>query len=106
VTGGTLAGTTATATITPGQTTTLTFINDPTTAIVPPAAPPPVQFFPASPPPPAAAPPPPPPLAAPPVTAAAPGAPVIPESESVALLAVGLATVGGLAVLRRRWPIV
>jgi hypothetical protein len=101
VTGGTLSGNTATATITAGQTTTLTFVNDPVTVILPPPPflpPPPLQFIPPPPPPLL----PPPPMAPPSAAAAAPGVPVIPESDSVTLLAIGLAAIGGFAVLRRR----
>jgi hypothetical protein len=102
VTGGTLSGQTATATITSGQTTTLTFINDPGVVIIqapPLLPPPPLQFLPA-PPPPLLPPPMAPPMAA---AAAAPGVPIIPESDSVTLLAIGLAAIGGFAVLRRRY---
>jgi hypothetical protein len=105
VAGGTLAGNTATATIAPGQTTTLTFIHEPTTGIPPPQALPPLQFLPSAPP--QFLPSSPPPAVVPPLTAAAPsapGAPIIPEGDSAALLAVGLAAIGGLAVLRR-WKV-
>src|SRR5207237_2180361 len=53
VTGGTLAGNTATATITAGQTTTLTFVNDPGAVIIPPPLlpPPPPPLLPLPPPP-------------------------------------------------------
>ena len=102
VTGGTLSGTTATATITAGQTTTLTFINDPALLIVldPPLPPPPPLLLP---------PPLPPVVPLPPLTApAAPmlppaaAVPVIPESESLGLLASGLLGVGLFWRLRRR----
>jgi hypothetical protein len=103
VTGGTLSGNTATATITSGQTTTLTFTNDPgvTIIVAPPPLlpPPPLQFIP--PPPPPLLPPPPAPAMA--AGAAPPSVPVIPESDSVVLLGLGLAVIGGFAALRRRY---
>jgi hypothetical protein len=104
VTGGTLAGNTATATITARQTTTLTFVNVPTTIILPPPLlpPPPLQFLP----------PPPPPLLPPPpiapmgasaqVQSPMASVPVIPEADSLVLLIGGLAALGLLAARRGR----
>jgi hypothetical protein len=101
VTGGTLSGNSATATVTAGQTTTVTFINDPSvTVIAPPLLPPPPPpLLPPPPPPPPLLPPPPPP---PPSAAPAlPGVPIIPEADSLALLGGGLLALGGLVALRR-----
>ena len=119
VTGGTLAGTTATAIITAGQTTTLTFVNTP--SVIPPVIPTPIVPFPpvppslglpVLPPPPLQfIPPPPPPLLPPPPPAptggiapraAFPEVPVIPEAESLGLLVVGLAGLGVLLGWRGR----
>jgi hypothetical protein len=102
VTGGTLSGNTATATITAGTTITLTFINDPINIIVPPPPPPilpppPIQFLPPPPPPLLPPPPPAPPMAAAP---AAPGVPIIPEADSMFLVLGGLVALGGLVGLR------
>ncbi len=102
VTGGTQSGNSATATITAGQTTTVTFINDPAVTVIPNnlplLPPPPLQFVP--PPPPPLLPPPPP---APPTgRAMAPpgGVPVIPEADSLFLVIGGLVALGGLVGLR------
>jgi hypothetical protein len=101
VTGGTQSGNSATATITAGQTTTVTFVNDPTTVIVPPPPPllppPPLQFLP-PPPPPLLPPPPPPPPTAP--QPAYPEVPIIPEADSLFLVVGGLVAAGGLVGLR------
>ena len=104
VTGGTLAGNTATATITAGTTTTLTFINVPLhdhqhpeqPPILPP---PPLQFIP-PPPPPLLPPPPPAPAAGARAPAAFPEVPVIPEADSLFLVVGGLVALGGLVGLR------
>src|SRR5439155_16448428 len=101
VTGGTLAGNTATATITARQTTTLTFVNVPISVIIPNPPllpPPPLQLLP----------PPLPPLLPPPLAPAAgarapaafPEVPVIPEADSLFLVVGGLVALGGLVGLR------
>jgi hypothetical protein len=103
VTGGTLAGNIATATITARKTTTLTFVNVPSTVLIPGSPPPPLPLIPPPPPPLL----PPPPALLPPAPAlasvsgpAAPGeVPVIPEAQSGALLLGGL----GLLAIGVRW---
>jgi len=105
VTGGTLSGTTnaATATITTGQVTTVTFVNQPVTVInnpLPLLPPPPLQFIP--PPPPPLLPPPPPAPMGGMMAAASPMAsvPVIPEADSIFLVVGGLVALGAIAGLR------
>jgi hypothetical protein len=106
VTGGTLAGNTATATITAGQTTTLTFINVPSNIIIPPPPllpPPPLQFLPPPPPPLL----PPPPIGGPPLGGFPPpdnqfAVPIVPEADTLALLLGGLGALGLLGRWRAR----
>jgi MYXO-CTERM domain-containing protein len=106
VSGGTLTGNTATATIRVGQTTTVTFTNDPTAVLVipnSPALPPPPPFLFLPPPPPPLLPPPPAaPIGA--AQAAFPEVPVVPEADGLGLLVAGLLGLGAVAGWRRRRP--
>jgi hypothetical protein len=100
VTGGTLAGNTATATITARQTTTLTFVNVPITVIIPGSPLQLLQLIP--PPPPALLPPPPAPAASARAPAAFPEVPVIPEADSLGLVTMGMLAFGAILALRSR----
>jgi hypothetical protein len=100
VTGGTLSGNSATATVTAGQTTTVTFVNDPAVTVIQNNLPLPPPLLPPPPPPPLLPPPPPGPPMGPQQMAPPGGVPVIPEADSLFLVVGGLVALGGLVGLR------